>query len=421
MAKGDGEAGRLKVFISYSRADGDFADELMLALQDRSFDVSLDRRSIREGEAWKERLGVLIADADTVVFVLSPNSARSTVCQWEVEHAHELAKRIIPVLWRGLHEPPLGHQSDGTPWPPGPAAAPPRLTALNFVRFDPQDDGRPRSFMTAVRALVGALETDLDWLREHTRLLTRAREWEEGDRPVNRLLSGPDVATAKALVDARKPNAPPMLPLQLDFLKASEDNEAAKADAARVELAARERLVKQAEIAQARTRSLQRRTFVVLALVLAATLAAVWQVYGFWQGVMLNRSQFIASQALDQLNIVRDRVTAELLALEALPDGDSASAVQRLLPLEGTAQMALHDAYRNYTNETWTERRPLSGHTNTSLGGGVLARRPASVDRLFRRHSAAVGGGHRQAAGDPGRPHRPGQGCGVLSPTAGRC
>jgi len=221
VAKGGNQAGRLKAFISYSRSDEAFADELMLALQDHNFEVSLDRHSIREGEAWKERLGALIADADTVVFVLSPDSARSTVCQWEVEHAHGLAKRIIPVLWRGLHEPPLGPQPDGTPWPPSPPTAPPRLAALNYERFDAHDDGRPRSFMTGVRGLVSALETDLDWLRDHTRLLAKAREWDEGGRPVNRLLSSPDVTAAKALVDARKPNAPPMLPLQLDFLKAS--------------------------------------------------------------------------------------------------------------------------------------------------------------------------------------------------------
>jgi roadblock/LC7 domain-containing protein len=364
VAKGENQAGRLKTFISYSRSDEAFADELMLALQDRNFEVSLDRHSIREGEAWKERLGALIADADTVLFVLSPDSARSTVCQWEVEHAHELAKRIIPVLWRGLHEPAIGPQPDGTPWPPGPATAPSRLAALNYVRFDAHDDGRPRSFVIGVRGLVSALETDLGWLREHTRLLVRAREWDDGGRPVNRLLSGPDVTAAKVLVDARKPNAPPMLPLQLDFLKASEDNEAAKADAARAELAERERLVKRAETAQARTRWFQRRSYGVLALMFAATLAAVWQVYGFWQRVMLNRSEFIASQALDQFNVGHDRVTAELLALEALPDEDSTSAIQRLLPFEGTAQMALHDAYRNHTGEAWTERRPLSGRTD---------------------------------------------------------
>ncbi len=57
-----------------------------------------------------------------------------------------------------------------------------------------------------------------------------------------------------------------------------------------------------------------------------------------------------------------------MLALEVLPDHDSASAVQQLLPFEGTAQQALHDAYRNYTNNTWAERSVMLGY-----GGSVRA------------------------------------------------
>jgi hypothetical protein len=74
---------------------------------------------------------------------------------------------------------------------------------------------------------------------------------------------------------------------------------------------------------------------------LAGVITGLWQVYGFWQRVALNRSEFIANQALAQFNLVHDRVTAQLLALEALPDHDGASAVQRLLPFEGTACMGL--------------------------------------------------------------------------------
>ena len=40
------------------------------------FDVALDRASISGGDAWKHRLWVLIRDADSVVFVLSPSSRR---------------------------------------------------------------------------------------------------------------------------------------------------------------------------------------------------------------------------------------------------------------------------------------------------------------------------------------------------------
>ena len=70
---------------------------------------------------------------------------------------------------------------------------------------------------------------------------------------------------------------------------------------------------------------------------------------------------------------------------------------------------------------TGTPLATLSGHDRPGQGGGVLARRPAGADRLRRQHGAAVGGGHRQAAGDAVRPQEPSQCGGVFGPTAGRC
>src|SRR5262245_11996975 len=110
------EQGKLKVFISYSRVDEAFADELKLGLEDKGYAVEIDKQSIRQGEEWKARLGKLITACDTVVFVLS---ARSHVCHWEVDEAHVQAKRIVPVLHRELHEPPRGKQPDGSAWPEG--------------------------------------------------------------------------------------------------------------------------------------------------------------------------------------------------------------------------------------------------------------------------------------------------------------
>jgi hypothetical protein len=65
------EAGRLTVFLSYSRDDLSFADQLEAALLSHRY-VAIDRQGISGGEDWKARLGGLIRDADTVIFVLSP-------------------------------------------------------------------------------------------------------------------------------------------------------------------------------------------------------------------------------------------------------------------------------------------------------------------------------------------------------------
>ena len=78
---------KLKVFISYSRRDLAFADQLVAVLEFQGFDIIIDRKGIYGAENWEKRLGQLILAADTVVFVLSPDSAVSKTCAWEVEEA----------------------------------------------------------------------------------------------------------------------------------------------------------------------------------------------------------------------------------------------------------------------------------------------------------------------------------------------
>ena len=90
-------AEKLKVFISYSRKDSAaFADDLLLGLEDRGFEPFLDRHDIKPGEPWETRLGGLIEQSDTVVFVISPESVKSERCVWEVDKALRLSKRLLP-------------------------------------------------------------------------------------------------------------------------------------------------------------------------------------------------------------------------------------------------------------------------------------------------------------------------------------
>ena len=204
---------KLKVFISYSRADTAFADEIAGGLEyDGGFEILIDRHDIHEGEEWKKRLGALIAAADTVIFILSPKSAGSPVCRWEVEQAKALSKRIIPV-----QAAPLGD-----------ATVPDALSALNYVRFD-----EGRSFIVGLTALRRALKTDMGWLREHTRLLVRAQEWQSAGNAENRLLSGKDIADAKAWLEHSPAEGLQPLELHRDFIQASDRAEVLRLSAER--------------------------------------------------------------------------------------------------------------------------------------------------------------------------------------------
>ena len=66
----DVTAGKLKVFVSYSRKDVQFADQLVQLLEDRGYAVMIDRHDIDAADKWKSRLGNLIFSCDKVVFIL---------------------------------------------------------------------------------------------------------------------------------------------------------------------------------------------------------------------------------------------------------------------------------------------------------------------------------------------------------------
>jgi TPR repeat protein len=275
------DRGKLRVFISYSRDDLKFADQLDAGLDLCGFECVLDRHGISGGEDWKRRLGNLISEADTVVFVLSPSSARSEVCAWEVEDALRLNKRILPIICRPLEG----------------ASPPPQLQERNYIFFYEDPKVSDSGFGTGLASLVAALNTDFDWLREHTRYLQRASEWDRGGRPANRLLSGNDIAEAKAWAARRPKSAPEPTALQLDFIRASEEEAEARLSEQRKQLEAmaaaqaeretalhdREEALKQAADAQRRRAKIRNIAFVVGGVLLVA--ASVLAVVAGWFGL----------------------------------------------------------------------------------------------------------------------------------------
>jgi hypothetical protein len=64
----------------------------------------VDREDIEKSEEWWTRIQQLIAEADTVNFVLSTDSAISPICQNEVDFAEGLKKRGIPIVARNLSD-----------------------------------------------------------------------------------------------------------------------------------------------------------------------------------------------------------------------------------------------------------------------------------------------------------------------------
>jgi TIR domain len=175
------EDGKTKVFVSYSRKDRDSIRRLTTALEaDGEIDVLLDTEDILPTEEWRARLEGLIAQADTVVFCLTPRSAASEVCAWEVATSERLNKRIAPVVIEEVN----GQLPGG-------------LAKLNYIFFTGRDD-----FDSALVKLRDALEADIDWIREHTRIGELAQRWDADGRRRPDLLRGPALGAAEAwLID----------------------------------------------------------------------------------------------------------------------------------------------------------------------------------------------------------------------------
>ena len=152
----DAGSPKAKVFISYSRKDMAFADRLEAALKARGFEPLIDRTEIYAFEEWWKRIEALIARADTVVFVLSPDSVASEVALKEVAFAASLNKRFAPIVCRRVAD----------------KAVPEALARLNFVFFDDH-----AQFEEAPTGWPRRSTTDIAWIRQHTEFGEQARRW----------------------------------------------------------------------------------------------------------------------------------------------------------------------------------------------------------------------------------------------------
>src|ERR1044071_7188479 len=88
---------RPRIFISYAREDGELARAIRDMLAARRLQVFLDSESMIGGEDFVDRLTGELRQADAVVALLTPASARSEWCQAEWYFAHARGLEVIPV------------------------------------------------------------------------------------------------------------------------------------------------------------------------------------------------------------------------------------------------------------------------------------------------------------------------------------
>ena len=180
------------VFLSYAREDKDFALRLADALRLNGVEPRGDWELLR-GEAYERQLPDLQLGADTLVFILSPDSVRSSPCGVELERAAEQKKRILPVVFRDVSS--LENE------------LPKELSSPQWTLLRSADD-----FVAGVQGLVEAVNTDFELMPEHRRLLQAAENWQRNGRSTSYLLRKEGAGSNKL----PKPTA-----LQLEYLRAS--------------------------------------------------------------------------------------------------------------------------------------------------------------------------------------------------------
>ena len=184
------EEAKPKAFICYSQKnDLAFADRIVTALEQEGFEGLIDRKDIHPTEPWWKRIKDLIAQADALVFVISPEAVSSDVCKEEVAFAISLNKRLVPIVWRRVSAKEV----------------PKELRDIQWIFFEP-----PAQFDTSMEELAKALKTDIEWIRKHTQFSEFVRRWDDAKRPGpgGLMLRPPLLTEAEALI-ARRPRGAP--------------------------------------------------------------------------------------------------------------------------------------------------------------------------------------------------------------------
>lgn len=189
------------VFLSYARKDQAAVRRVNDALTTRGRDVWVDWEGIPPSAEWLKEIFDAIDAAGTFAFALSPTSLASETCRLELEHAVGHGKRIVPLL---LEDVDAG-------------VTPADVARINWVLLRDSDD-----FDAGIRALDLALNTDLDWVKAHTRLLVRAREWDDHERDPSYLLAGSDLGQAQDWLGGNASLSPQVTPLMIAYVTASQ-------------------------------------------------------------------------------------------------------------------------------------------------------------------------------------------------------
>ncbi|HEX7332229.1 MAG TPA: TIR domain-containing protein [Pyrinomonadaceae bacterium] len=195
---------RFDVFISYSRDDEVFVRRLYDTLNEKERRAWVDWKGIPPTADWMAEVFSAVESADNFIIVLSQASLASEVCAREIQHAVKCRKRLVPFVWGDIVDDRV----------------PDELRRLNWIICRNEVD-----FTRASASLLEALTLNLEWVREHTRLLVRAVDWRDGGSDASLLLRGTDLREAEEWLAKGADEEPKPTELHRDYVLASRTQE----------------------------------------------------------------------------------------------------------------------------------------------------------------------------------------------------
>src|SRR5262245_36119003 len=194
-----------KIFLSYSRKDSAVARKLIEAFKEMGHDPWVDWEDIPPAVGWLEQIFRGIEGSDAFFFLVSPDSVASEVCGVEVSKADENKKRIIPIVVRDVNTREVKVH--------------PVIGELNWIKLRDGD-----SFEEALALIKIAIEQDIEWVEEHSRLQLRALEWHRANES-SLLMHGRDLRQTVQLVKLHTEKQPKLTDIQSTFIDRSNRDE----------------------------------------------------------------------------------------------------------------------------------------------------------------------------------------------------
>jgi hypothetical protein len=192
------------VFISYSRKDSEFMRYLHGRLNELERDVWVDWEDIPATADWWDEIKTAIEAADAFAFIISPDSVHSEICHKEIQHAIDNNKRFIPLLYRETSDldAPYVHSA---------------IRSHNWISFTNESH-----YDDSVQKLLDSLSTEPEYVRRHTRLLVRAKEWDLQERDQSYLLTGHELDDFLKWIENSQTRQPKPTEIQLEYIYASQ-------------------------------------------------------------------------------------------------------------------------------------------------------------------------------------------------------